>query len=65
MQMILIERCTFYLPSANFVRTKAKVRVSPKAGAWSLEDLPTAKIHNLSDFSKQIKKKYPQNIKCS
>ena len=30
MQMILIERCTFYLPTAIFVRTKAKVRVSPK-----------------------------------
>ena len=30
MQMIIIERCPFYLPSANIVRTKAKVRVSPK-----------------------------------
>jgi hypothetical protein len=30
MQMILIERCTFYLPTANIIRTKAKVRVSPK-----------------------------------
>ena len=33
---------------------------APKAGARSLEDLPSAKIHNLSDFSKQIKKKYLQ-----
>ena len=87
MQMIITERCPFYLPTAIFVRTKAKVRVSPKgwrtvfrrfaeckflfarkqkcvsapkAGARSLEDLPSAKIHNLSDFSKQIKKKYLQ-----
>ena len=71
MQMILIERCTFYLPTANIIRTKAKVRVSPKgwrtvfgrfaeckfpfarrqkcvsapkAGARSLEDLPSANI---------------------
>ena len=71
MQMIITERCPFYLPTAIFVRTKAKVRVSPKgwrtvfrrfaeckflfarkqkcvsapkAGARSLEDLPTANI---------------------
>ena len=30
MQMIITERCPFYLPTAIFVRTKAKVRVSPK-----------------------------------
>ncbi len=30
MQMILIGRCTFYLPTANIIRAKAKVRVSPK-----------------------------------
>ena len=30
MQMIITERCPFYLPTANIIRTKAKVRVSPK-----------------------------------
>ena len=71
MQMIITERCPFLFADCNFVRTKAKVRVSPKgwrtvfrrfaeckfsfarrqkcvsaqkAGARSLEDLPTANI---------------------
>lgn len=43
----------------SFAR-RQKCESAPKAGARSLEDLPSAKIHNLSDFSKQIKKKYPQ-----
>ena len=30
MQMTITERCPFYLPTAIFIRTKAKVRVSPK-----------------------------------
>ena len=42
-----------------FARRQKCVSVQ-KAGARSLEDLPSAKIHNLSDFSKQIKKKYLQ-----
>ena len=81
MQMILIERCTFYLPTANIIRTKAKVRVSPKgwrtvfgrfaeckfsfarrqkcvsaqkAGARSLEDLPSAKINNILETCKRL-----------
>ena len=108
MQMILIERCTFYLPTANIIRTKAKVRVSPKgwctvfrrfaeckfpfarrqkcesapkgwrtvfrrfaeckflfarrqkcmsaqkAGARSLEDLPTAKINIILETCKRL-----------
>lgn len=30
MQMTITEQCPFYLPTAIFIRTKAKVRVSPK-----------------------------------
>ena len=55
MQMIITERCPFYLPTTNIIRTKAKVRVSTKAGARSFKDLTSANIHILSDFSKQIK----------
>ena len=81
MQMTIIERCPFYLPTANIIRTKAKVRVSPKgwrtvfrrfaeckfsfarrqkcvsaqkAGARSLEDLPSAKINIILETCKRL-----------
>ena len=59
MQMIITERCPFLFADCNFCSHEGKSACQPrKAGARSLEDLPSAKIHNLSDFSKQIKKKY-------
>ena len=53
------------MPSANTFARRQKCVSARKAGARSLEDLLSAKIHNLSDFSKQIKhEQFIKDIKC-
>ena len=55
MQMIITERCPFLFADCNFCSHEGKSACQPrKAGARSLEDLPSAKINIILETCKRL-----------